>query len=86
MFRASFRPLLALALAVLCLTLLLHTSQSAATPAGAGPDQTATIHVNTGGQPTPIDGRVLGSNLPGAVGRRTSVAMYRIAQKLYKFS
>ncbi|WP_300079881.1 glycosyltransferase [Propioniciclava sp.] len=29
---------------------------------------------------------VLGSNLPGAVGRRTSVAMYRIAQKLYKFS
>lgn len=64
MFRASFRPLLALALAVLCLPLLLHTSQSAATPAGAGPDQTATIHVNTGGQPTPIDGRVLGSNLP----------------------
>ena len=29
---------------------------------------------------------VLGANLPGPVGRKASVAMYRLAQKLYRFS
>jgi glycosyltransferase involved in cell wall biosynthesis len=29
---------------------------------------------------------VLGSNLPGSLGRKTSVAMYRIAQRLYRFN
>ena len=29
---------------------------------------------------------VLGSNLPGPLGRRASVALYRAAQRLYRFS
>lgn len=29
---------------------------------------------------------VLGSNLPGRLGRKTSIAMYRLAQRIYKFS
>lgn len=29
---------------------------------------------------------VLGSNLPGPIGRRTSVSLYRLAQRLYRFS
>ena len=29
---------------------------------------------------------VLGANLPGPIGRRTSVALYRTARKLYRFN